>query len=112
MEVLKEVTVWDKLDFSPNHTYLVNGEKLVAYKPHHGTEIRLSSVKIDRARRKFEKFPFIQEDWPGVEIVADPHVVEVQGSKGAVYKVNTAKQTCTCSGYKFRGHCKHVEELC
>lgn len=111
MEVLKEITQWDNgLDI--NHTYLISGDKLVAYKPRHGSEVRLSTCKFDRARRKFEKFPFIQEEWPGVEVYKDPSLVEVQGSKGAVYTVNTAKGTCSCTGYKFRGHCKHVEELC
>ena len=38
-------------------------------------------------------------------------VVEVQGSKGAVYYVNTTENTCTCPGYTYRGTCKHVKEL-
>ena len=40
-------------------------------------------------------------------------IVEVAGSKGAVYKVNLTKNTCTCSAFKFgkKGTCKHLEEL-
>ena len=110
MEVLKEVTQWENgLDI--NHTYLVDGQKIIAYKPKHGLEIRDSTCKLDRARRKFEKFPYIAEDWPGVNIEKDPDVIEVPGSNGAVYKVNTAEKTCSCTGFKFRGHCKHVDKL-
>lgn len=109
MEVLKEITVWDKLSFNPNHTYLVDdNDKIIAYKPKHGTEVRKSSVKLHRSRRKFEKFPYVAEDWPGVVIEQNTDVIEVQGSNGKVYKVNTVENTCTCPGFKFRGNCKHV----
>ncbi|CAB4130093.1 Zinc finger, SWIM-type [uncultured Caudovirales phage] len=36
--------------------------------------------------------------------------IEVAGSKGAVYQVTLGKQkSCTCSGFQFRKHCKHIE---
>jgi uncharacterized Zn finger protein len=36
---------------------------------------------------------------------------EVKGSKGQTYIINLDENTCTCSGYTFRGACKHIKEL-
>lgn len=107
LKVLKEVTDWD-LDFQPNHTYLVDGDKCLAYKPHHGTEIRETTIKLHRSRRKFETFEYFEQDWPGITINRNTNTVEIKGSKGDVYTVNLDDETCTCPAFKFRGGCKHV----
>jgi hypothetical protein len=37
----------------------------------------------------------------------------VAGSRGSVYTVRMQDKrlTCSCPGYQFRGHCRHVEQI-
>ena len=110
MEAVREVTVW-KESYQPNHDYLLDGDRIVAYRPWGTGEIRKGSgkIKIDRRGRKFVKLdpnPFAEP-----ESQAEPMVVEVKGSKGNIYLVNTEERTCTCPGYTYRGACKHVAEI-
>lgn len=111
MEAVRETTVWSGVDYrQPNHDYLLDGDRVVAYRPWGTGEIIQCSgkLKIDRRGRKFEKLvpnPF------EVAEKKDPVVLEVPGSKGAVYYVNTETLTCTCPGFTFRGACKHTKEL-
>ena len=113
LEALKEVTEW-KVDFrQPNHTYLLDGDKLVAYRQWHtGEPIWGTPVRFDRRYRKFEKADltlFGIVDAP--ENVTVNALQTVKGSKGDIYYVDPEAKTCTCSGFKFRGRCKHVETL-
>jgi len=110
MEAVREVTVWD-LNFQPNHTYLLDGDRIVAYIPKGTDEVRVSKsgkVKLDRRYRKFEKVD------AGVfgDLTKEPneHIIKITGSKGQVYSVDKAEGTCTCPGFKFRGSCKHIEQ--
>lgn len=111
MEAVREITVWSGVDYrQPNHDYLLDGDRVVAYRPWgKGPVITCSgTLKIDRRGRKFEKLdpnPF--NDFGK----KDPMVIEVPGSKGATYYVNTQELTCTCPGFTFRGSCKHTKEL-
>lgn len=110
VSAVREVTVW-KVDYlQPNHDYLLDGDRILAYRKWgQGPVIKLSgAMKIDRRGRKFEKldpsvFDTVEEK--------SSYIVEVEGSKGAVYQVNTEERTCTCPGFTFRGDCKHVKEL-
>lgn len=111
MEAVRETTVWSGVDYrQPNHDYLLDGDRIVAYRKWgEGNIIQLSGkIKIDRRGRKFVKLdpnPFaVKED-------KEPVVIEVPGSKGATYYVNTETGTCTCPGFTFRGACKHTKEL-
>ena len=113
MEALREITVWTGVDYrTPNHDYLLDGERIVAYRPWGTAEIRVlqSGIKIDRRGRKFERLepnPFNSVDTASKE----PMVLEVKGSKGNSYFVNLEEKTCTCPGFTFRGRCKHTEAL-
>jgi len=113
MEAVREITVWTGVDYrQPNHDYLLDGDRVVAYRPWGTGEVIKCSgkLKIDRRGRKFEKLepnPFTGFDTASKE----PMVIEVQGSKGAVYRVNVEERNCTCPGFTFRGNCKHIEAL-
>ncbi len=114
MEAVREITVWTGVDYQqPNHDYLLDGDRVVAYRPWGTGEIRVikGSLKIDRRGRKFEKLtdnPFESLQHPKRE---EPMVLEVKGSKGNSYFVNVEEKSCTCPGFTFRGNCKHVESV-
>ncbi len=120
-EAYLETTVWEDGTSNINHTYYLEGDKMLAYIRYGTTEpfwFR-APITISRSRRKFKRVdakPFENSlsilfsalDAP----VADPDVVEVAGSKpGSVYYVNKKEGTCTCPGYTYRGKCKHVEAV-
>lgn len=110
MQAVREITAW--ADGSTcNHTYLLDGDKMWAYIPVNGVLPRYFSkpIIISRSGRKFERLatsPFSHPD-----IQQPSTVITVQGSKGQTYSVDTEAKTCTCSGYTFRGTCKHVKDL-
>jgi hypothetical protein len=109
MEAVRETTVW--ADGSAcNHTYLLSGDRMLAYIPRGSAVAQYfkAPITISRSGRKFERLlvnPFT---------VVEPEVTtlkQVAGSNGSVYHVDTAAGTCTCPGYTFRGQCKHTKEL-
>ena len=102
MEAIREITSWGY-----NHTYLVQGNRVLAYVPQ-GTNTPhyfQHPLRFDRRGRRFEP---VTPDLFGTAR-ASSHVVEVQGSKGQTYYVNRQDRICTCPGFRFRGHCRHVE---
>ena len=111
MEAVREITVW-KESYQPNHDYLLDGDRVVAYRPWGTGEVIKCSgkLKIDRRGRKFVKLA--PETFAGIEQPKkESVVVEVKGSKGNSYWVNVEEKTCTCPGFTFRGNCKHVESV-
>jgi hypothetical protein len=114
LKVLREVTAdWAVDTRLPNHTYLINGDVVVAYKPWHEDPIqhlKSGKIKLDKRYRKFKELPFIAADW-GMEDeqTAPSNIVTVEGSNGNTYEVDVDVGSCTCPGYTFRGKCKHVE---
>ena len=106
MEALRETTGGP---FLP-HIYLLDGTTLVAYIKAGTKEPFYFSKGIkgfDKRGRKFEVADKKVFKAPKVE----SSVVEVKGSKGAVYYVNREEGSCTCPGFQFRGKCKHLEQV-
>jgi len=99
----------------PAHTYLLNGSTLVAYIKSGDTApfyFKNGIKGFDRRGRKFEVVVSDQFNVTSVAAsaaVAASTVVEVAGSKGAVYQVDTALGTCSCPGYTYRGSCRHIQ---
>ena len=103
-------------DSMPNGTYLLNDSKTKLYAyvaPGTSTPKQFKNpIKIDTRGRKFvvssTQYKIVtKEEEP------EGRVWEVQGSKGDVYKVTEANGylSCTCSGFKFRGDCRHIKEV-
>jgi hypothetical protein len=107
-EAFLETTEW--ADNTPNHIYLLSGDKLLAYIKA-GTNRACyfdNPMRIDKRGRQFRKLaknPF------KVLPEKDPNIVEVSGSKGATYFVNTRDRSCSCPGFQFRGKCKHLDSI-
>ena len=106
MQAVQEITQWE--GNYPNHIYLLDGDKMVAY-IQNGSKIPYyfkKPIQIDKRGRKFEvlkKNPF------KVEVKSE--LIEVAGSKGNKYFVDSEAKTCTCPGFTFRGACKHISQL-
>jgi hypothetical protein len=108
MEALLETTNWGSAT-ATNNTYLLDGNNLVAY-IRSGTNTPFyfkNPIKgFDKRGRKFEVVkpnPF--------KAKAKSNTIAVQGSKGNTYYVDPDAKTCTCAGFQFRGHCKHLENV-
>jgi len=108
VEAVKEITIWND-DTAINHTYLLDGDKMVAYiKFGTGEPFYFKNpIRISKSGRKFEKL----KKNPFKQVKQDPTLIEVKGSKGNSYWVDPVEKTCTCPGFTYRGACKHFGEL-
>ena len=108
MEAVVETTVWNDSN-KANHTYLLDGMKMIAYiKVGDTTPFYFKNpITIDKRGRKFTPV----KPNPFKAVKEKSTIIKVSGSKGAVYSIDTEEKTCTCPGYSFRGACKHIAEL-
>jgi hypothetical protein len=100
MEALIETTG----ELFPAHTYLLDGNNLVAYVKKGETTAFYFKNPIkgfDKRGRKFE---------PGnitlFTVKKASHAHTVIGSSGQTYTVT--EDSCTCPGFTYRGTCKHM----
>ena len=101
MKWMRETTEW--AEPTPNHLYLMDGDKAYAYIRSGTNEHKVFSkpMILDRRGRKFVE---VRRFDPPVK----SSTREVKGSKGETYTVDLDENTCTCPGFKFRGTCKHI----
>jgi hypothetical protein len=110
----KELTEWE--GFQVNHCYLLDDSKskMFAYAKFGQDEAKVFQEPI-RISVRGRRFAAVPDRWR-VKVAAEKpqgRVIEVQGSRGDVYRVTELDGvwTCTCSGFKFRGDCKHVKQV-
>jgi hypothetical protein len=104
----------DYRDAVPNGIYLLNDskDKMFAFRPRGTGEIKVfrNPIRIDLRGRKFVINP-VQFQTGLREPEPEGRVWIVKGSKGDEYRVSelNGNLSCTCSGFKFRGKCRHIE---
>jgi hypothetical protein len=114
MKWFAETTNWE--DSTPNGIYLLDDgkTKMYAFRPFGTGEIKVfkNPIRIDLRGRKFV-INSVQFKTELKEPKPEGRVIEVRGSKGDIYKVTdvNGNLSCTCSGFRFRGECKHIKEL-
>lgn len=107
MNALQETTKWVGKQ-QPNHTYLIDADRMVAFiKKGDKTPVYFKKpIQISVRGRTFK--PVTPNPFKVVKVT---DTIEVAGSKGQIYTVNTAEKTCSCMGFVYRGTCKHVKDL-
>ncbi len=114
MKWFAETTDWK--DATPNGIYLLDDSKtkMYAYRSPRDTTIKVfkNPIRIDLRGRKFV-INSVQFKTKLKEPEPEGRVIEVRGSKGDLYKVTelNGNWSCTCSGFRFRGECKHIREM-
>lgn len=116
MKAFIEMTEWDD-GKSYHHVYWMDDGKNKAYayakwgNPN-DVQVFKTPIKLDIRGRKFEPVQNIFGFADPAEASVNPRW-EIAGSKGDKYIVEKTENglTCTCSGFKFRGACKHVEQV-
>ena len=115
LEILKETTVWSD-GSNANHTYLLEGSKIIAYAKFGGNDIQelRTQIKIDKRYRTFVKTKhsglekFIKKTIPK----PNTSVFKVtSGEKEYFVELSDYNYTCTCTGFNFRGKCKHIDAV-
>lgn len=115
MKTLLETTEWPGANNTNNHVYFLDDSKskMFAYvKFGQGPPIRFKHpIRIDIRGRKFKDVP---NTWK-FDIKEEPEgrVHIVKGSRGDEYQVTevNGNLSCTCSGFRFRGDCRHVKAV-
>lgn len=117
MKWFEETTVWAGT-IQPNHVYLLNDSKskMYAYRARGSdkNQVFKNPIRIDIRGRKFKPMPAM---FDLLNTLKEPEPLGktwyVVGSKGEKYTVNEqqGEYSCSCTGFKFRGQCKHVSGI-
>jgi len=112
LEILKETTVWSD-GSNINHTYLLEGAKIIAYAKYGGDDVQVlkTQIKIDKRYRTFVKsnHSALAKFIKTTPTKSSTRVFKIK-SKAKEYFVELFdyNYTCTCTGFSFRGKCKHI----
>jgi hypothetical protein len=116
MQAFLEITEWQDTEFNCNHVYWMDDakNKIHAYARFgnpRDVQVLKNPITIDIRGRKFE--PVRHDIFGWSEAKATDPVWTVTGSRGDNYTVELIEgvYTCSCSGFKFRGNCKHATEV-
>ena len=105
MKLVMETTVFSDSKM-PNHSYLLNDAGIaIGYRKFSAGEVVRfrTPLRLDVRGRTFKLVDDLGSDAEG-----SSKVVEVAGSKGDVYFVDVYRKQCSCTGFSFRGTCKHI----
>lgn len=113
MKFIQELTEWS--GNTPNHIYLVNDDrsKALGYVKS-GTEDLVMFARPLQFNTKFRKFREITGKWSvPTTAVSTSRQWTVVGSRGDKYVITEKhdKLHCSCSGFRFRGDCRHLREV-
>ena len=114
LEILKETTIWSG-GSNVNHTYLLDGTKIIAYAIFGGDEIQSlkTQIKIDKRYRTFVKVNhFGLTRLINKTPKNNTRVFKIKSkTKEYFVELSDYNYTCTCTGFNFRGKCKHIDAV-
>jgi hypothetical protein len=111
--ILQETTKWAGDYNHCNHTYLLDNDKIIAYVKYGDNQVNQlkSRMRIDKRYRTFIKVDnsALSELIPknknnNIRIFK----VKSKDKEYMVELIDNSKYTCTCTGFTFRGKCKHI----
>jgi hypothetical protein len=116
-EILQETTIWTGHYGACNHTYLLdNSNNIIAYVKQGKSEVNIlkSKIKIDKRYRKF-----IKVNHSGLSKIINKTIIQPNtrvfkvksNTKEYMVELINNQYTCTCTGFTFRGKCKHIEAV-
>lgn len=105
--IAKEVSLWSE-SYDLNHIYILNDTMSKVYGYVRNRDLSLNMFKQPRdfntKYRKFEVLEKIKEESDSIEVI---------GSSGTIYYITSdkGKLSCSCTGFKYHGICKHIKGL-
>jgi len=105
--IAKEVSVWSE-SYDLNHIYILNDSMSKVFGYVRNRDLSLTVFKQPRdLNTKYRKFEVLEK------INDEENSIEVVGSSGKIYYITSdkGKLSCSCTGFKYHGFCKHIKGL-
>lgn len=114
MKIMMELTEWAVPYRQPNHVYLMDGDRALAYVPW-GQGQPITFARPSRMDLRGRRFVEVKRDIWGFDVKpdrTDSQSWQVTGTAGNVYTVTLSRGRwrCTCAGFQFRQQCRHIQE--